>query len=147
MSLDDQIKHLRRVATLNLFSTEALRLLCFSAETHIARNGEVLFREGDASSGGYILLEGEIALESMGRAPTLVGPDTLIGETALITQTQHPSSATARGNCTILKVPRTLFHRVLREFPDDARKLRKEFAARTKIMQGEMGKVKEKFLG
>jgi len=147
MSLEDNIRRMRRVAFLNELSTDALRLISFSAETHILRAGDALFHEGEASNGGYLLLDGEMALESMGRAPHKIAPDSLIGELALVTETRHPASAVAVKGCTVLKISRSLFTRVLNEYPSDAKKLRDLLTQRTRQLGTEMAGVREKFLG
>ena len=110
------------------------------------RAGDALFHEGEASNGGYLLLDGEMALESMGRAPHKIASDSLIGELALVTQTRHPASAVAVKGCTVLKISRSLFTRVLREFPADADKLRALLSRRTQQLGTEMAGVREKFI-
>jgi CRP-like cAMP-binding protein len=86
----------------------------------------VLFRRGEASDCGYIVLSGSIALDTAGASSpdTIVRRDGLIGEVALITETVRPVTAIAREPSTVLKVPRTLFHRVLQEFPRSAARIR-----------------------
>lgn len=127
MSLDDDFRKLSRIPMFSELEPEALRLIAFSAETRIFRAGDVLFRRGEASDCGYIVLSGSIALDAAGAsapADKIVGRDGLIGEVALITETLRPVTAIAREPSTVLKVPRTLFHRVLQEFPRSAARIR-----------------------
>jgi CRP-like cAMP-binding protein len=60
-----------------------------------------------------------------------VGPCTLLGELALLTETRRPVTATALEPSTVLRVPRSLFLKMLEGFPDAARKLRDALALRT----------------
>ena len=133
MSLGDDIRNLSRIPLFGELEPEALRLIAFAAETRILRAGDILFRRGEESDGGYIVLTGSVALDTVGDgspAPQIVGPNTLIGEIALISQTERPVTAIAREPTTVLKVPRTLFHRMLKEFPASAHRLRAAIQAR-----------------
>ena len=127
MSLGDDIRNLTRIPLFAELEPEALQLIAFAGETRILRAGDVLFHRGEASDGGYIVLTGSIALDAVGDgspAVQILGPNTLIGEIALISQTERPATALAREPSTVLKVSRTLFHRVLKEFPVSAKRLR-----------------------
>ena len=87
MSLSDDIRNLTRIPLFAEFEPEALRLIAFAGETRILRAGDVLFRRGEVSDCGYIVLTGSIALDAAGDgspAVQIVGPNALIGEIALI---------------------------------------------------------------
>jgi CRP-like cAMP-binding protein len=133
MALDDDIANLRRIALFEDFETEALRLLTFSAETKLLRAGDRLFRRGEPSDGGFILMNGSIALETHddGRpAEKILRPLALVGETALIAETTRPTAAIAREPSTVLKITRALFHRILEEHPETALRVRRRLSAR-----------------
>jgi CRP-like cAMP-binding protein len=129
MALVDDVRDLARNPTLRDLEPEALRLIAFSAETRILRAGDILFRRGDVSDGGYVVLSGSIALETGGPA-TIVRAPMLLGDAALITETSRPATALAREPSSVLKISRTLFHRVLTEYPDSAVRLRRTLANR-----------------
>jgi len=131
MALDDDVKNLARNATFAELEPEALRFLAFSAETRILRAGDVLFRRGDNADGGYIVLTGSIALvleDDGSAAEKIITPQNLIGDLALITETQRPATAIAREPSSVLKISRTLFHRILAEFPASAARLHAHIA-------------------
>jgi CRP-like cAMP-binding protein len=67
-----------------------------------------------------------------------VGPQNLIGELALITETRRAVTAVAREPSSVLKISRGLFHRVLREFPKSAETLRQKME---KNLQGFVGEL------
>jgi len=54
----------------------------------------------------------------------VVGRGSLIGELALLIDSKRAATATAVEPSTVLRIPRTLFLKVLDGFPDVARKLR-----------------------
>ena len=61
----------------------------------------------------------------------VVGRGTLLGELALLTETVRPVTATAKEPSTVLRIPRTLFLKMLEGYPDAATKLRDIIATRT----------------
>ena len=142
---NETIRRMCRVPFLSNLSADALRLLSFSGETQILRMNEVLFEEGTLSKGGYFLLQGTIALEQKGHVIRRVEIDSLIGELALITKTLHPVTAVALSACTLLYMPRTLFSRVLQEFPDDALNLKTRLTEETAHLNQDLRKLEAYF--
>lgn len=138
MSLEETVRHLSRVPLFAQIEPEALRLLAFSAETLVLARNDVLFGAGDASDGGYVVLAGRLAVEMPGMAPRSIGPDTLLGETALLVATLRPATARALESAHVLKIPRALFTRVLAAFPDGAVRVRSFLAARLEEFAGEL---------
>jgi CRP-like cAMP-binding protein len=131
VALEDDIRRLTRISLFHAMERDALRLLAFGAETKILRAGDVLFRRADKSDGGYIVLGGSVALDEKndGSAPSqIVRADALIGEVALLIETERPATAMAREPSTVLKISRELFHRVLREYPESAQRVRAAMA-------------------
>lgn len=127
MSLEQDIRNLSKVPLFAVLEPEARRLLAFSGETRILRAGELLFQRGESSDGGFVLLSGSISLiEDAGETTKthVVSPFALIGELALISKTERPVTAVSRDNSTVLKISRALFHRVLKEYPQSALRLR-----------------------
>lgn len=134
MSIDDDIVFLSDVPTLALLGREALRILAIGAENRYVHDGDVLFREGEAADGGYVVQEGSFRLTSQhispGLEPITVGPGTLLGELALLTNTVRPATATALEPSSVIRIPRMLFVKMLEGYPDAARRLRKMIADR-----------------
>jgi CRP-like cAMP-binding protein len=141
VSLDDDIRNLGRIPFFSELEVEAQRLIAFAAEMKILRAGDVLFRRGEKSDCGFIVQSGSIALDGSDNgspAKQIVAANGLIGEIALLTETERPATAVAREPTTVLRVPRALFHRVLREFPVSAQRLRRSLAGRLTEFVGEL---------
>ncbi|MEE9375885.1 MAG: cyclic nucleotide-binding domain-containing protein [Rhizobiaceae bacterium] len=120
MSLDTDIHLLARVKLFEGFDHEQLRLLAFGAEARTMGQGTRLFYRDTLSDGGFIIVRGKIELHS-GVNDSIVtthGPGALIGEMALLTETNHAATALAIENTEVLKIPRPLFRRMLEEYPD-----------------------------
>lgn len=145
MALDRDIALLQRQPLLGLIETEGLRLLAFASETRILRAGDVLFRKGDASDGGYLVVSGALALDASddgSPSDIIAGPGTLIGEIALFAAGKRPATAISREPSTVMRLPARLVHRVLTEFPDSAARVRAALASRMTAMTREMERVR-----
>lgn len=117
MALDDDIARLAAAPLFTLLERDALRLLTFAAERRGLVIGETLFRRGDPSDGGYVVLSGLVALASASGETTLAGPAALIGRSALFISTPRPATAAARERSDLLRVSPAVMRRVLEEFP------------------------------
>lgn len=130
MSLEDNIRALERTPVLAEIGREALRLLAFSAESRPLHAGEQLFARDSEADCAYTVASGRIRLDDGAGHERTVGAGTLIGEMALIVPTKRPCEAVAETQARVLVIPRTLFRRVLEEFPDIAATLKKRLLAR-----------------
>jgi CRP-like cAMP-binding protein len=146
MGLEDDIGNLARNPTFGVIEPEALRLIAFSADTVVLRAGDVLFRLGDLSNGGFVVLTGSIALDPSGHGAAtarIVRPPGLIGDLALLTETRRPATAIAREPSTVLRISRQLFHRVLLEFPGSAERLRQSLSGSLGQLIGDLAAVRD----
>ena len=131
MSIEDDVALLERVPTLRLLGRDSLRMLAIGSEQRTIYSGEYLFRQGEQADSGFVVQRGTFRIDDGAGAQTTAGPGALIGELALVVAMQRPSSATAMENCTVIRIARSLFQRVLESDPAAARRLRDEFAVRT----------------
>ncbi|MEP9379439.1 Crp/Fnr family transcriptional regulator [Aquabacter sp. CN5-332] len=134
MSVEQDVATLQGVPTFEVLPAEALRILAISAEERQLKAGEVLFRIGEISDAGYVLLSGrmELVVEQSGRRRRLCEllAGALVGETALLIQLPRPATARALEASRLMRIPRTTFLRMLEGFPDAAVTLRDLFAER-----------------
>ena len=137
MTIEDDIAFFERVPTLGLLGRQALRILAIGAESRYVHGGEVLFNAGDEADGAFVIQEGSLrpvveAFED-GRGVT-VGPYTLLGEVALLTETSasgHRDRARALDRAA--HPAQRCSSRCWTGFPDAARKLREHSGARASI--------------
>ena len=86
-----------------------------------------------------VVTEAELSPPDDGSPPPhIVRPESLIGEVALLVENERPATAMAREPSTVLKVSRELFHRVLREYPDSAKRVRAAMAEELKAFVREL---------
>jgi CRP-like cAMP-binding protein len=145
MGLDDDIAFFERVPLFSALDRQALQILAIGAETKQMQSGAVLFYAGELADGGYIVQDGSIRLEpgtfSDGKE-VIVGPGTLIGELALLTDLVCQATAIAKEPVTVIRISRSLFRKMLEGYPAAAVTLRDIMAKRLDAWQRELGKVK-----
>lgn len=142
MTIEDEIAFLARVPALARLGDGALRSLAIAAESYSVQPGDVLFSSGEAADGALIVQEGTVSLKPDRGDEIVAGPGTLLGESALLTATRRPATATAREPCTVLRLSRAVFLKVLDSYPDAAQRLREIYAARTDQWAREMDNVR-----
>ncbi len=132
MAIEDDIRFLERVPMLRLVGRAGLRILAIGSETRYVHGGEVLFHKDQPADGGYVVQEGSFSLRNPDseRQPIVLGPGSLLGELALLTDTTHGMTATAIEPATVYRIPRTLFTKMLEGYPDAARRIRDHVAVR-----------------
>ncbi|HZL39532.1 MAG TPA: Crp/Fnr family transcriptional regulator [Pseudolabrys sp.] len=145
MGLEDDIAFFEQVPTFAALGKQALRILAIGAETRTLQKGAVLFYAGELAEGGYVVQEGSLVLEpnssQLGKKVT-VGPGTLVGELALLTDTVCGSTAIAKEPTVVIRISRSLFRKMLEGYPAAAQKMRDMVAERVDGWSRELGGVK-----
>lgn len=147
MGLEDDIAFFEQVPIFAALDRQALRILAIGAETRSLQRGAVLFYAGELADGGYLVQEGTMQLEpgtfSEGKE-VIVGPGTLIGELALLTDMVCPATAIAKEPVVVIRIARTLFRKMLEGYPAAAVSLRDIMIERLGGWTRELGAVKQK---
>lgn len=145
MGLEEDIAFFEQIPALAALGKQALRILAIGAEARHLQSGAVLFYAGELADGGYVVQEGALLLEpgtlAEGNVVT-VGPGTLIGELALLTNTVCQATAIAKGPTVVVRIPRTLFRKMLEGYPGAAEKLRDSMSERLQAWSKELAGVK-----
>src|SRR5215510_724521 len=146
MALEDDIAFFEQVPPLAALGKQALRILAIGAETRHLQSGAVLFYAGELADGGYVIQEGSLLLEpgtlSEGKEIT-VGPGTLVGELALLTNTVCQATAIAKEPTVVVRISRNLFRKMLEGYPAAAETLRDNMAERLQVWSKELASFKQ----
>ncbi|MGK6313342.1 cyclic nucleotide-binding domain-containing protein [Neorhizobium sp. DT-125] len=126
MSLTDDIRLLSEVPLFREMNGDQLRLIAFGAERRQVSPGQELFRERSPAESAFVVSKGRFELLTAGRngevsVEATVGRGTLLSELALITMVERKFTAMAVEEAEALKISRSLFHRLLEEYPDVGR--------------------------
>ncbi len=62
--LSEEMQLLEAIPVFELFEREALQIIAFSSDVRAMRAGDVLFRRGEISDCGYLILSGSVAFEA-----------------------------------------------------------------------------------
>jgi len=146
MTIEDDIAFLERVPTFAQLGFSALQIVAIGSETKHLEDGEVLFRAGETADAGYVIQQGSLKLTRNDSKRTdsgiTLGPGSLVGELALVTETIRPVTAVAAEPTTVLRISRTLFRRVLEGFPEAARLMRDRMADQANQASEEIAAVR-----
>jgi CRP-like cAMP-binding protein len=149
MAIDDDLRALADVPLFSVFTAEQLRLVAFGTEHLTISKGRELFRAGEAADCGFVIVNGSINMvedDGMNRRIVhTVGKGTLIGEMALIAPITRPTGAVAAENSEVIRINRSLFRRVLDEYPDLAAQLHGQITARFSTFLQEITRLERKF--
>jgi CRP-like cAMP-binding protein len=149
MALDDHIRILSGVRLFEGFTQEQLRLLAFGAEAMRLPAGKKLFREDDDADSAYIVTRGRVALfrEHDGQHVEIGSADagSVLGEMALIADSRRLTSAEAATDAEVLRINRSMFRRILEEYPETAERLRAVIIEDLQALIRRIEQVGEKF--
>jgi len=150
MTLEDDIAFFEQVPVLAGLGRQALRVLAIGADSKQLASGSVLHYAGEIVDAAYIVESGSLLLDpgtfSEGKQYT-VGPGTLIGELALMTEWVASATAIAREPTVLIRIPRSLFRKMLEGYPSAADRLREVLAGRLNASTRELSAVKRKLEG
>ncbi|MFC6488173.1 cyclic nucleotide-binding domain-containing protein [Nitratireductor sp. GCM10026969] len=138
MALDDDIRVLSGVELFEGFTHEQLRLMAFGAETLSLGAGRKLYSEGVPADCAFVVASGEVALYRQNgdkrEILSVHGPGAILGELALIAENERLTGAIAQTDVKVIRLSRSMFRRILEEFPETAVDLHRRIAARLEAM-------------
>ena len=134
MSLLQEVEALRAVPLFARMEPSKLKLLAFTSERVQFREGQTLFRQGDAGDAAYIVLEGgaEVLIDTPQGEVSLakLGANNIIGEIAILIDVPRTATVRATSKMTALRISKELFFRLVTEFPQIAVEIMRELAQR-----------------
>jgi CRP/FNR family transcriptional regulator, cyclic AMP receptor protein len=119
---------LRKTPLFAALSETEMRALCLRVSNRHFRRGELLFNEGDACAGLFLVASGKIRIFKMsagGREQVLAmeGPGSSFAELPVFDGGNYPASASAVEDAEVLFISRKDFQNFCREHPDVALKV------------------------
>lgn len=149
MALDDDIQFLSTIGLFEAFSAQHLRLLAFGAERMVLRTGRELFHEGQSADCAYIVVSGAISLFHQGKQGRVnlrtISSGAVLGEMALIAQTNRLTGAVADTETEVIRISRSIFHRILEEYPELATSLYQHISNNLNEMVEQIDKLSSHF--
>lgn len=134
MSLDEAVSVMMEIPMFRNVDPKRLRLFAFMGETLTYRAGERLFEKGDEGNAAYIVIDGtvDVLVPVPGGEASVarLGAREIFGEMAVLCDQPRSTAIAAKTDLTVLRLQRTAFLSLLREFPDIALEVIKVLAAR-----------------
>lgn len=134
MELHRDVRWLRELPLFCDFTEEQLQLMAFNSRHRTYEDGQFLFHKDEQAMSAFVIISGNVDLVDGigGRSGegSLLGPGAVIGDVAMIVRSQRLTSAYAVGAVEAMEIPRSVFHRVLEEFPEIAERIRRTMAAK-----------------
>ncbi|HEU4985443.1 MAG TPA: cyclic nucleotide-binding domain-containing protein, partial [Rhizobiaceae bacterium] len=113
------------------------------------RKGRTLYWEGGNADCAFVVASGSIALyhEADGERQVLdiMEAGSILGEFALIAEGKRLTSAAAETDSQLLRLNRTMFRRILEEYPETAVALHRRIAANLQAMIARIERVMSRF--
>lgn len=149
MALDDDIRVLSGVDLFAELGAEELRLLAFGAETVRIRAGQQIYREGDTATCAFVIKSGRMVLyrnfDGVSQSLSRLDAGAILGEMALITPTTRLTHAGAETEAQLLRLNRSLFRRILEEYPESAARLHRNMVANLHAFLKSIERIGPKF--
>ena len=132
MSLGTAVRLLSKLPMFEGVSLDAMRLIAFGGDERRLRDGQVLFEIGDLAHGAYLIESGEIEVftpdnEGNFGPAQRYGSGSMIGTMSLFIRKQRESKAVSVGDTQLLSIPKRTMERVLKEYPQDAKRFEAYF--------------------
>jgi CRP-like cAMP-binding protein len=126
----DLLRHIEALAGLDEPRLDALARL---VGERTAPAGEVIVRQGDPTREVYLVVRGEVEVQTDGRAMARLGPGAVVGEVALLVDGPRMSTVVATEDLELLVLDAEAFTALLDE-PEVARVLASELAQRLRAL-------------
>jgi CRP-like cAMP-binding protein len=112
----------------------SLKLFSHETDTRTVKQGEHLFREGDAGDTMFVVLEGELEILVKNRSVEKVGPGGIVGELAIIEKAPRTATVVALAETKVAAVSTKRFEFLVQQTPYFATHLMRVMASRLRRM-------------
>lgn len=151
MTLDDDIRIIASAQLFDALKPEQLRLLAFGAERLRFNAGRTVYRDGDRADCGFVIASGQInlfkSIDGEDQVIKTVEQGNILGEMALLTETQRLTGAIADTDSEVIRINRALFTRMLSEYPETAAAIHAELSERLKEFVAQISRLDHRFSG
>jgi CRP-like cAMP-binding protein len=144
MSLLEDVQRLAAIPPFSALPREAVQIIAFSSERLSLAAGHHLFLGQGKTDAGFFVLSGAIELHT-GKKARRVEAGSLIGGAALVAAVERRYEASAIENAELLRIPRSVFLRVLQEFPQAKRAIRLALRQRASRLAAPLDKLDQDY--
>jgi CRP/FNR family cyclic AMP-dependent transcriptional regulator len=132
--LKNEVELLRRVPLFSGIDPGKLKLLAYTSDAVTFRDGQVLFRKGDAGDAAYVIISGSAAVTvetDAGEIPVArLNDGDFVGEIAILCDIPRTATVTALSELKTLRISKEPFLQLLVQFPEIAIEMTRTLADR-----------------
>jgi CRP-like cAMP-binding protein len=148
MQLKDEVELLRRVPLFANVAPAKLKLLAFTSDRVSFREGQVLFRQGDAGDAAYVVLAGsaDVLVGADGEEIKVASlePNSIVGEIAILCDVARTATVKATAPLEALRISKDHFLKLLAEFPEMAVEIMRVLADRLSHTTAELSDARNR---
>lgn len=134
MSLNEEVELLRNIPMFANIEPSKLKLLAFTSERMTFKDGDILFRQGEAGDSAYVIIGGEAdVIVDTPKGPLTVAKlkrNDIVGEIAILCDVPRTATIKASSSLEAMVIAKDLFFRLVMEFPQMAVEIMRELARR-----------------
>ena len=134
MTLDEEVEVLKRIPLFSKIDKAKLKLLAFTSERVIFREGEFICRQGESGDAAFIIIDGTADILIKGNGSDIkvaeVGRNAIIGEIAILIDVPRTATVVATRELVTLRITKELFFSLVQEFPQIAVEIMRVLAQR-----------------
>jgi len=125
MDVFQESEQLQKIPVFSKLDSSKLKLLAFTSEALTYSDGQILFRQQQASKSAYVIMEGEVEILTERGDGELIplltrGRNELIGEMAALSNAPRTATIRAKGPVRVLRIPNEQFIKIISENPQVA---------------------------
>lgn len=122
MDVYQESEQLQKIPVFSKLDSAKLKLLAFTSEALTYTDGQILFRQNQASKSAYVVMEGKVEIlgdRGDGELVPLLtrGRNELIGEMAALSNAPRTATIRAKGPVRVLRIPNEQFVKIVIENP------------------------------
>ena len=134
MLLEDEVALIRKLPLFSGVSPDRLKLLCFASSRGTFSAGEVLFSEGEASFGAYVILSGTVDVVSTANHSrnTKTGSDrgvAIVGQSSMLSDSPRRATVTALTEVETLRINTGCFMQLMTACPKSSESILQSLGA------------------
>ena len=134
MTLDEEVEVLKRIPLFSKIDKAKLKLLAFTSERVVFREGEFICRQGETGDAAFIIIDGTADILINGNGSDIkvaeVGRNAIIGEIAILIDVPRTATVAATSELVTLRITKELFFNLVQEFPQIAVEIMRVLAQR-----------------
>ena len=137
MAGDAKLDMLRSIPLFREMGKRELENVGRLADTVDVPSGKVLMREGEFGSEMFVISSGLLAVERGGREVARLGPGSVVGEIALLSEGPRTATVTALEPSTLFVLAHREFHTLMEDSPEIRRCVTDELARRLRAVEAD----------